>query len=379
MRLAINAYRLAGKRTGVGRYLLNLLQRWTVWNDSFDEMILYTHAALEKGLVHLPKNFRVEVIAQGASIFTWENFALKRHAQAADVLFCPAYTIPLGYKGKTVVTIHDATQEVLAASFSWWSRLRFAPLYRYSAEKATHIVTDSFAAKKDLLAAYRGVTAEKISVIPLAPDLQFQPVREAEPIARIKECFLKAQHPYILFVGKLSVRRNIPVLIEAFGWLKRVGHVPHQLLLIGLNTPQLKIVEMAERAGVAQCLKHVEYVSDDDLVSLYSGADLFVFPSAYEGFSLPILEAMACGTPVITINSSALKEIVREAALLVDHAEVEALAQAMHRLINDAELRQSLAARGIERAREFSWDRAARETLRVLQSAAGPGRQADER
>src|SRR5713226_5638773 len=129
MRLAINARRLTGKRTGVGRYLVNLLQRWALWNDTFDETVLYTHTRLEEDLLCLPKNFRVEVIAPRASGFFWENWALKHHAKTADVLFCPSYTIPIGFKGKSVVTIHDATQEVFADSFSWWSRVRFAPLY----------------------------------------------------------------------------------------------------------------------------------------------------------------------------------------------------------------------------------------------------------
>ncbi|MBI1745727.1 MAG: glycosyltransferase family 4 protein [Acidobacteria bacterium] len=375
MRLAINAFRIAGQRTGVRRYLLNLLQRWACENDAFAETILFTNSPLDKAFVALPKNFRVAVIAQGWPGFLWENLALRHHALQADVLFCPAYTIPMGYQGKSVVTIHDATQEMLAKSFSWWSRIRFAPLYRYSARTATKIITDSHVSKRDLLATYSGISQDKITVIHLAPDTQFQPPAEGSCQLEIRRRFLNSTDPFILFVGKMSLRRNIPLLMAAFAALKKLAKLPHKLILVGLNTAQLNLAELALRFEISQDLVHREYVTDEDLVLLYGAADLFVFPSTYEGFSLPILEAMSCGVPVITVNSSALKEIVAEAALLIDEPNVESLAHAMHRVLTDASLRHSMIHRGSARAQQFSWERAARETLRVLQeTAAAPMR-----
>jgi glycosyltransferase involved in cell wall biosynthesis len=284
-------------------------------------------------------------------------------------LFCPSYTIPFGYRGKAVVTMHDAAQELYADSFSWWSRLRFAPLYRYSAIHADAVITDSHASKRDLVTCYR-LPEDRVKVIYLAPDEIFRPLRDPRPLSMIRKKYLGDDRPFILYVGKLSTRRNIPTLISAFGQLKQQHRMPHKLLLVGLNYRKIDVTGLAEDCGMACDVAHVDYISDEDLVLLYNAADLFVFPSSYEGFSLPILEAMVCGVPVVTVNSSALREIAQDAAYLVDAPRADALAHALYQVITEDSLRNDLVGRGLARVASFSWEATAQATLSVLEQVA---------
>jgi glycosyltransferase involved in cell wall biosynthesis len=177
--------------------------------------------------------------------------------------------------------------------------------------------------------------------------------------------------PYILYVGSLEKRKNLPRLLQAYARLRQ--DLPGwKLVIVGARKwKSAPIFDTLSRLGLEPYVHFTGFVEEDDLPALYNGADLFCFPSLYEGFGLPVLEAMACGTPVVTSSTSSLPEVAGEAALLVDPYDVEAIAAAMRRVLSDPELAQDLRARGLARAAQFTWERTARETIAVYERVLG--------
>lgn len=201
----------------------------------------------------------------------------------------------------------------------------------------------------------------------------FQPLEEVNITKVLKK--YKINQPYILYVGSFDARKNLLGLLNAFSKLRQ--HLPAwKLVIVGArkwkSTP---VFEVVQRLQLEEYVHFTGFVEEADLPALYNGADLFVFPSLYEGFGLPVLEAMACGIPVVTSNTSSLPEVAGDAALLVDPMDVEAIAAAMQQVLSDPGLAAELRRRGLEQASKFSWERTARETLAVYEKVlAKPGR-----
>jgi glycosyltransferase involved in cell wall biosynthesis len=225
------------------------------------------------------------------------------------------------------------------------------------------------ATKCDLIERY-GTEPDKITVVyPGYDEATFQPVRDEEVIEAVKARYGIAGD-YILFVGTLQPRKNLIRLVKAFADCR--SPIADCRLVIAGKKGWLyqEIFRRVEELGLEKKVVFTGYVPEGDLPALLSGAHLFVFPSLYEGFGLPVLEAMACGTPVVCSNASSLPEVAGDAALMVDPLDVEGLATAMERVLSDEELRAELTERGFKQARKFSWERCARETLAVLERAA---------
>jgi glycosyltransferase involved in cell wall biosynthesis len=240
-------------------------------------------------------------------------------------------------------------------------------------ERAARVIVPSSATAADLEAEI-GVPRAKIRVVPLAADGRFGPPRgdaEREAGRRALE-ELGLGRDYVLTVAALEPRKNLLRLLEAFRLLRRRGRVPHQLAVVGpkgwMTGPLEAVLSSAELAGAVVA---TGYVPLDVLKVLYGNAALLVYPSLYEGFGLPPLEAMACGCPVAVSRSSSLPEVVGDAGLYFDPGDVEAIAGAMHRLLDSPELGRRLALLGLARSRAFAWERTARETLAVYREAAG--------
>jgi glycosyltransferase involved in cell wall biosynthesis len=206
-----------------------------------------------------------------------------------------------------------------------------------------------------------------VVVVPLAAGRQFRPVEAAEAGPVLEK--YGVERPYILYVGALESRKNLPRLLEAYARLRKWS-ARWKLVIVGARkwkfTP---IFEAVQRLGLEPHVHFTDYVADEDLPALYRGAELFAFPSLYEGFGLPVLEAMACGTPVVTSNRSSLPEVAGDAALLVDPLDVEAIAGAMQRVLADEALAAGLREIGLARAAQFTWERTARETVAVYKKA----------
>jgi glycosyltransferase involved in cell wall biosynthesis len=355
MHIGVDASRATvARRTGTESYALNLI-RAMLRAGSAHQFTLYFRDAPPPGLfdghhhvIPFPRLWSHVRLA-------WDLLAAKRKP---DVLFVPAHVLPIVHPLPSVVTIHDLGYRYFPEAHPLGQRLYLDWSTHFSARAATHIIADSRATAQDLTRFYN-IPAGKITVI--------YPGRD-ETLTRIDPAPVRAKYGlpenYLLHVGTLQPRKNLIRLIEA---VTRHPSPVTSLVLAGragwLSAP---IGALAKERGV----RLLDYAPDEDLAGLYSGAAAFVFPSLYEGFGFPVLEALACGTPVICSNTSSLPEVAGDAALLVDPLDIHALASAIDRVLNDAELRSTLRARGLEQIEKFSWGKAARETLAVLESAA---------
>ncbi|MBA2524473.1 MAG: glycosyltransferase family 4 protein, partial [Pyrinomonadaceae bacterium] len=354
----------------VGRYLLNVVKNWTpeMVGGRFDEINFYTPKPIDRNEIPLPENFNVRVLPSDKPMLVWENTLMARTADD-DVVFCPSYTRPLFVRGKTVVVTHDAVQQIYPELFPMSVRLFYNRLYGWSARNATIVVTDSEAARQDIARGW-GVPLSRIRVVYLAPAEIFKPLMNDERVSEVREQYAGSSAPFFLFVGKLSGRRNIPLILKAFAEFKRQESFPHKLLLIGLNIHDLDISKLISELGLSDEVRHCEYVSDEDLNLLYNAAEGFISPSTYETVSLPVMEAQATATPVICIDTAGMREITGEAAVLIPKLEVPEMVEAMLRLVSNADLRRELSEKSLANAQRFSWQRCSAETLAVIEEAA---------
>ena len=315
MRLDVNGLRLTGRRFGVGRYIEYLLRHWTELESPFDALQLFTPTQLDDPF-QLPDFVQHRVLPTARSNGYWEQAILPRRHSAKDLLFCPSYVAPLAVRGKVVVT-HLGSYEALPSAFPLRERIKTRFLYQASARRADLVITVSESSKRDIVSFY-GVSPDKVEVIPLGVDPLFRPLDDPEGRTHARIESVGADRPLILFVGKLTQRRNIPHLIEAFGRLKREQKIPHALLLVGANTVGHDLETLGRDHGVPGDLFHRDFATHEELVGLYNASDVFVYPSSYEGFGIPVLEAMACGIPVVTLANSAFLEFAAGAYLCAD-------------------------------------------------------------
>ncbi|MHB1004887.1 MAG: glycosyltransferase family 4 protein [Chloroflexota bacterium] len=298
----------------------------------------------------------------------WEQFwlPLALRGDGADVLHSLGYVQPLACPSRTVLTVHDLSFLLYPGNFNAANRLYLSNFTRLSAKRADRIVAVSENTKRDVVRLL-GVPAEKVAVVYHGIEPHFRVADPAEVSA------FRARHGlperFILFLGTIEPRKNLDTLVEAFGRLKRSG-LPHGLVLAGAKGWQWGPVFAAvERLGLARDVFFPGYVPYDEQPLWYNASELFVYPSLYEGFGFPPLEAMACGAPVIASGTSALPEVVGDAGLLVDPRNVDSLAEAMHHVLNDADQRERMRALGVARARAFTWEEAARQTAAVYYAA----------
>lgn len=367
MDLAINGLRLTGRRYGVGRYIEYLLRHWKHVMHPFDRIVVYTPGPLEER-IDLPERAEHRIVPARHSFGYWEQVVLAGLRQEHDLLFCPSYVAPLLGRGKTVLT-HLGSYEAVPSAFPLIQRWKTRAIYRLSAHRADRVITVSESSKRDIVRFY-GVRPEKISVIYLGVDPVFRPITDKELLASTRKRYLRSDHPYILFVGKLSRRRHIRELVIAFSRLKQTRSIPHALFLIGPDTAGQNVLRLARAHGIESSVVHQEYASHEELVAIYNAADLFVYPSAYEGFGIPVLEAMACGVPTIALSNSSFLEIAAGAAFLAPSGTEEELFLAMDRVLFSEELRAKMRVAGPKRAGQFGWSSIARQTMDLLSEVA---------
>lgn len=370
MRIGVNGWRILGQRGGVGRYLLNIVDRWTPErvDGSVETITLYTPAAVDRNDVRLPASVHERVLRPHARMLVWENLRLAP-AAGDDVLFCPSYTRPWLARGRTVVTTHDATIHVYPHLYPGRSRAFYDHHYGWSARHATLVICTTQTVRDQVSEAW-GVPHDRIRVVGMGTDDHIKPMPGDPRVADAHRRYLGGTDPFFFFVGRLSVRRNVPKLIAAFAELTRTRKLEFKLLIAGKNTPEVDVGRLAAYHGVADRVVHCGYVAEEDLVLLYNAATVFVMPSTFETLSLPVMESQAVGTPVITIDTPGLREVSGGAAYLMRVAEVPEIVAAMSRLATDERLRDELAQAGLELAAGRSWARCSAETLDVLQEAA---------
>ncbi|MBK9232126.1 MAG: glycosyltransferase family 4 protein [Anaerolineae bacterium] len=270
-----------------------------------------------------------------------------------------------------VVTVHDISYDLYPAFFSPRDRWMLKTLVPLTMRRAAAIITVSQHAKQEIMARY-GLPADKIAVTYEAAGEQFRPVTDAAARLALRQRLgLPAQAPYFLALGNLQPRKNIGRLLEAFALARQSAELAATCLVIAGKAlwRESEIYATVQQAGLTDAVHFPGYVDDADLPALYSDALAFVYPSLYEGFGLPPLEAMACGTPVICANAASLPEVVGDAALTVPPTDVGALAHALRQVAGAPELRQQLRQRGHARAAQFTWRRCAQETLEIYRRA----------
>jgi len=270
-------------------------------------------------------------------------------------------------EGRRVVTVQDLTCLHFPQFHPWTRRTLFRMGVRRAARLADAIIVPSSATKRDL-ATWLPLADKKIRVVPLAPPAHFVPLGSRESLPVIDRYGLPYRD-YLLFVGNVEPRKNLLALIEAYGRLRKdARRAPPLAIAGGEGWGNRRVHQAAATSPFAADIRFLGYVPDTDLPALMNGALAFVYPSIYEGFGLPPLEAMACGTPVITSNRSSLPEVVGDAALLVDPDDRPGLADAMARIVDKESLREDLRERGLKQAQRFSWEETARLTLRVYEN-----------
>jgi len=325
-------------------------------------------------LLDLPANFRTCRLPFGerASHIIWHRLGLPLPVDLftgpLDLFHSPDYLLPPVRKGARVITIHDLTFLVVPQYAEPNLARYLAGALPKSAERATLIMADSETTRQDIISHLR-LPPEKVEVVYAGIDESFSPVTDEAVLGRVKTR-LGFDGPFILNVGTLEPRKNLDGLIKAFYLLRKEQSLPHRLLLGGGRGWLYEgIFRLVQELGLRDEVSFLGYVAEEDLPALLSLASVFVYPSFYEGFGLPPLEAMACGTPVVASSAPCLPEVLGDAALLVDPNDHVVLAQAILRSIEDSELRRSLLAKGSAQAAQYTWTASARRALSIYRRA----------
>jgi glycosyltransferase involved in cell wall biosynthesis len=363
MHIGVDAARLAvGARTGTEHYSWEVLRALGKL-DQRNRWTLYCNQP-PRSLPPLPPSFELRPIPLPRA---WSHARLSAEMllHPPDVLWVPAHALPILPPRRSVVTIHDLGFLHHPEAHTRIQRIYYRIFTRLSARRASHIIAISEATKRDLQRFY-GTPGDKISVIYHGVDGRFQPVDDRAELDRVLRRY-EIDRPYLLFVSTVQPRKNVARLIEAFALAHARG--VHALLVLagkrGWLTEQIE--RRAAELGVERRVRFVGYVADDDLPVLLSGALAYVVPSLYEGFGMTVLEAQACGTPVLASTTSSLPEVVGDAGLLVEPYDVEAIADGLVQLASKPDLRAELRERGLRHVAGWTWERTARQTLDILE------------
>jgi glycosyltransferase involved in cell wall biosynthesis len=363
LHIAFDASRISVReRTGTERYSYELLTA-LARIDRRNRYSLYTNG-LPSALPPLGPNMALRSLTLPR---LWTHLALgpATMLERPDVLFVPAHVVPLIHPRRCVVTIHDLGYLAFPQAHTRRRRLELDLTTRWSIRVAQQVIAIS-GATRDALVQHYGADPAKISVVYHGLSSSFQPA-STEAIAEVRARYGLGER-YFVYVGTLQPRKNLERLIEAFAQLNDDSV---QLVIAGKQGWLSEAIQQkAQAQGAGGRVLLIGYVPDQELPALLSGALAFTFPSLYEGFGLPVLEAMACGTPVLTSTTSSLPEVAGAAALLVDPMDTMAISAALKRLSSEPELRRQLREQGIARAAQFSWERCAQETLQVLRAVA---------
>lgn len=375
IRIAIDAHAVGTKLGGNESYAVNLIEA-LAQIDSINSYTIYvtTHEARDR-FSNRWSNFKVRSTLPHTPLIRIPltlSAELRKHP--VDVLHVQ-FTAPPFCPCPVVVSIHDLSFEHLPQTFKRRSRTQLRLTVRHSARRAARILSLSQHTLRDIVETY-GIDFNRIEAIPLAAPDHFSVVRDNSELQRVRHNY-GIVGDYILSVGSIQPRKNLARLVKAYASLRGncSAETLPKLVLVGkcawLYDETLRTLN---EMGVKDTVVLTGYVPETDLPALYSSALCFVYPSYFEGFGLPPLEAMKCGAPVIVGNRTSLPEVVGDAALKVDPFDVDAIAGALGKLINDSELRKKLSQMGQERASTFTWRETARQTLRVYQEVARSSR-----
>jgi len=367
MRFAIDAHAIGRHLTGNEVYVRSLLRNFAAL-DRESEFVTYFSA--EDARQWTAERFQARQVSPNPYVRLGVELAMKLRQDRPDLLHVQ-YTAPLACPVPVVVSVHDVSFLEHPEYFPKPRALQLRWTVSRTIRGATRILTGSEFSRDSIVRAYGDVCAEKIVVVPNAAASGLRPISRDSAAQAVKARFRIAR-PFVLSVGDLQPRKNYIGLIGAFAELIRAfPQLPHTLVLAGKDTwfsPRIR--EAARQSGVAGRIQFAGFVSDEELLHLYNACELFVFPSFYEGFGLPVLEAMACGRAVACSRTSAMPEVADGAGILFDPYSASEMVRAMADLLRDAELRARMERLGLQRAALFSWRATAEQTLEVYREVA---------
>lgn len=370
MRIAIDAHSIGAKLGGNESYAANLINALAEI-DQVNDYTLYvtTKEAFQRFDRKWP-NFTVRSTLPHTPLIRIPlTLSRELRRNPVDVLHVQ-FTAPPFCPCPVIVSVHDLSFEHLPQTFKRRSRAQLRLTVRRSARRAAHVLTLSEHTKKDLMETY-GLQSDSITAIPLAAPAHFGPVKNDKELQRVRHIY-GIDGDYVLSVGSIQPRKNLPRLIRAYAALKGgQSETFPKLVLVGkVAWLYDETLRELDKIGLKDSVILTGYVPESDLPALYSGAACFVYPSVFEGFGLPPLEAMKCGAPVIVGNTTSLPEVVGDAGLKVNPYSVQEISSAIGRVLNDSALRAELRHKSISRASEFNWQETARQTLMIYKRVA---------
>ncbi len=369
MRIGIDGSRAFLKqRTGIEEYsyqvIKNLAYRQASLRDKFSnhEVFLYLRKGQEVDF-DLEKNWKIKRI-NWPYLWTQLGLSLEMIFNRIDVLFIPAHVIPVIKAKKTVVVVHGLEYEFCPDAYSLWERIYMRFFIKRSCQKADKIIAVSENTKKDLANLYK-IEPEKIKVVYEGFSVsQKSKVKSQNHNLKLKSIL---NQKFLLFLGRVEKRKNVRGIIEAFEILKQKYKTDYKLVLAGKpGYGYQEIKTKIQKSKFKDDIVELGFVSEQKKQALYENAEVFLFPSFYEGFGLPILEAQSVGTPVVGSNTSSLPEVVGEGGIMVDPKDYEEMAQSMNRLATDDNFREDLIQKGFENKKRFSWEKCASQIASIL-------------
>ena len=355
MKIAIDTQTILGQPTGFGYYVKNLVESLQKIDSKNKYLLFATDQA--KDLYTMER-------------FLWDQFKFpfKSSRAKADILHQPCFSVPIFYRGKKVVTVHDIIPVLFPENLPLVSRLFYSKWMTFTYKYTDMIITDSQCTKNDLVKHLK-INPEKIRVIYLAVSESFKPERSLDKLQKTKTKY-KTGEKYFIHVGTLEPRKNLLFLVRAYAQAVKRG-LKENLIIVGKKGWYYDdLFSLVKDLKLEKRVIFTGYADDQDIPALYSGATALTFPSVYEGFGFPPLEAMACGTPVITSNTSSLPEVVGEAGILLPPKDEKKWAENMLKLAGNRALSGKLREAGLKQAKNFSWVATAEQTIEVYEKMA---------
>lgn len=370
MRIGIDATGLYGPLTGVENYIVNIVDN-LLQIDKHNDYIIYFRNDIPRGLEFRNDNatFRPSRFLN-RKLFQQTRLPFLIYSDSPDVMFFPGNSLSLVCPCSTVLTIHGLQSFVIPPHMmpksQRLSRVYWKWMTQIGCAKATKIITVSASTKSEIIGALN-IGDDKVDSIHHAAAEHFQEIDRNAARGQLRQFGINDE--FVLCVGTLKYK-NIDRCIKAFHHVKKQGHTSLKLVIAGSKTEiGDDVFELAKRLEIYSDIIFLDYFAHEDLPLLYSAAEVFLFPSLYEAFGIPILEAFACGTPVITSNITSLPEVAGDAGVLVDPYNWREVATALERVLSDQSLRDLLRRKGHERVKQFSWQQSAVQTLSILEEA----------
>jgi glycosyltransferase involved in cell wall biosynthesis len=366
LRVGIDAHMVGGEETGNESYVRGLVDGLGAVGEELELLVYYVRSPWTTANARA----RFEKLAtENPLVRLGVELPLRTVRERLDVLHM-TYASPAWSAAPVVVTVHDICYATNPEWFSPRDVRVLSTMVPRSIRKSAHVITVSESARRQIMETYR-VPEGKISAIPNGPGPGAAPISEDDARKELAALGLDVSRPYLLAVGNLQPRKNLVRLIEAFRILIESKRHDIDLVVVGPQRYRAADVLQAAAGPIAERIRFTGYATDRQLAACYRCSTAFVFPSLYEGFGLPALEAMAHGTPVASSDVDALREVCGDAAVMFDPRSTESIANAMALILDDADLRRRLSAAGLARAALFSWEKSARLTLDVYRKAVG--------